>query len=114
MLVCQRVAQKEILNPDKELVAEEPVVEAVGAGLHHWGGDGPFPQAPSRPQLHEPTRPKGKLKSAVPADPLSWLLPPPMSGVCLTALCSFRTSGLTPASESPQMVLAHTGRVGQQ
>lgn len=51
MLVCQRVVQKEILNPDKELAAEEPVVEAVGAEASITGEDGPFPWAQSDPSF---------------------------------------------------------------
>lgn len=73
--------------------------------LHHWGGPGPFPELLMRPQLHELADLKDKLIRPVPAGPLTGFSLPPMSGVCLTALCSFRTSGLTPVSESPQMVL---------
>lgn len=56
MLVCQHVVQKEILNPDKELTAEEPVMEAVGAeasivgeGMVHFPGRrvGPSFMSPS-------------------------------------------------------------------
>lgn len=45
VLLCQRVVQKEILNPDKELAPEEPVMEAVaaeasvvGKGMVHFPG----------------------------------------------------------------------------